>query len=35
MMHFANGNLVITESGENVVGLVTVKGGDKMAMNAK
>jgi virginiamycin B lyase len=32
MMHFADGRLVITESGENVVGLVTVKNGDKMAM---
>ena len=32
MMHFANGNLVLTESGENVVALVTVKNGDKVAM---
>ncbi len=31
MMHFANGNLAITESGENVVALVTVKNGNKMA----
>jgi virginiamycin B lyase len=31
MMHFANGNLAITESGENVVGLVTVKNGSRMA----
>jgi hypothetical protein len=35
MMHFADGKLVITESGENVVGLVTVKGGDKIAMGTK
>ncbi len=27
MMHFADGKLVLTESGENVVALVTVKGG--------
>ncbi len=31
MMHTADGKLVLTESGENVVALVTVKGGDKMA----
>ncbi len=35
MMHFADGKLVLTESGENVVGLVTVKGGDKIAMQTK
>jgi virginiamycin B lyase len=35
MMHFADGKLVLTESGENVVALVTVKGGDKVAMSAK
>ena len=35
MMHFADGKLVLTESGENVVALVTVKGGDKIAMGAK
>jgi virginiamycin B lyase len=35
MMHFADGRLVITESGENVVGLVTVKNGDKIAMGTK
>ncbi len=35
MMHFADGKLVLTESGENVVALVTVKGGDKMAMGTK
>ncbi len=35
MMHFADGKLVLTESGENVVALVTVKNGDKMAMGAK
>jgi virginiamycin B lyase len=34
MMHFADGKLVLTESGENAVALVTVKG-DKVAMNAK
>jgi virginiamycin B lyase len=32
MMHFADGKLVLTESGENVVALVTVKKGDKIAM---
>ena len=35
MMHFADGKLVLTESGENVVALVTVKGGDKIAMGTK
>jgi len=35
MMHFADGKLVLTESGENVVALVTVKGGDKIAMSTK
>jgi virginiamycin B lyase len=35
MMHFPDGKLVLTESGENVVALVTVKGGDKMAMGTK
>lgn len=36
MMHFADGKLVLTESGENEVALVTVKGGgNKMAMGAK
>jgi virginiamycin B lyase len=35
MMHFPDGKLVLTESGENVVALVTVKGGDKIAMGAK
>jgi len=34
MMHFADGRLVLTESGENVVALVTVKNGDKIAMGA-
>jgi virginiamycin B lyase len=34
MMHFADGKLVLTESGENVVALVTVKG-DKIAMGTK
>lgn len=29
MMHFPDGKLVLTESGENVVALVTVKNGDK------
>jgi len=33
MMHFADGKLVLTESGENVVALVTVKGGDKIAQS--
>jgi virginiamycin B lyase len=31
MMHFANGNLALTESGENVVALVTVKNVNKIA----
>jgi hypothetical protein len=31
MMHFADGGLVLTESGENVVALVTVKNGAKVA----
>jgi len=31
MMHTADGKLVLTESGENVVALVTVKNGDKIA----
>jgi hypothetical protein len=35
MMHFADGKLVLTESGENVVALVTVKNTDKIAMGAK
>ena len=35
MMHFPDGRLVLTESGENVVALVTVKSGDKVAMNDK
>jgi virginiamycin B lyase len=35
MMHFPDGKLVLTESGENVVALVTVKGGDKIAMGTK
>jgi hypothetical protein len=35
MMHFADGKLVLTESGENAVALVTVKGGDKLAMGTK
>jgi virginiamycin B lyase len=35
MMHFADGKLVLTESGENVVALVTVKNGNKMAMGSK
>jgi virginiamycin B lyase len=35
MMHFADGKLVLTESGENVVALVTVKNSDKIAMDAK
>jgi virginiamycin B lyase len=34
MMHFADGKLVLTESGENMVALVTIKG-DKVAMNSK
>jgi virginiamycin B lyase len=33
MMHFADGKLVLTESGENVVALVTVKSGDKIAQS--
>jgi virginiamycin B lyase len=32
MMHTADGKLVLTESGENKVALVTVKNGDKVAM---
>jgi virginiamycin B lyase len=32
MMHTTDGKLVLTESGENVVALVTVKNGDKIAM---
>jgi virginiamycin B lyase len=35
MMHFADGSLVLTESGENVVALVTVKNRDKIAMGIK
>jgi virginiamycin B lyase len=35
MMHFPDGKLVLTESGENVVALVTVTGGDKMALGTK
>jgi len=35
MMHFADGKLVLTESGVNVVALVTVKNGDKMAQATK
>jgi hypothetical protein len=35
MMHFADGKLVLTESGENVVALVTVKNSNKIAMDAK
>jgi virginiamycin B lyase len=35
MMHFPDGKLVLTESGENVVALVTVKGSDKIAMGTK
>lgn len=35
MMHFADGKLVLTESGVNVVALVTVKNGDKVAMENK
>ena len=31
MMHFANGDLALTESGENVVALVKVKNGTKVA----
>jgi len=31
MMHFANGNLALTESGENMVALVTIKKGTKVA----
>jgi virginiamycin B lyase len=35
MMHFADGKLVLTESGENVVALVTVKNSGSAAMGAK
>jgi virginiamycin B lyase len=35
MMHFPDGKLVLTESGENVVALVTVKNSGKMAMAAQ
>jgi virginiamycin B lyase len=35
MTHFADGKLAITESGENVVALVTVKNGDKTGAAAK
>jgi virginiamycin B lyase len=35
MMHTADGKLVLTESGENIVALVTVKNGNKVAMDAK
>jgi virginiamycin B lyase len=35
MMHTADGNLVLTESGENMVALVTVKKNDKVAMEGK
>ena len=35
MMHFADGKLVLAESAENVVALVTVKKGAKMAMETK
>jgi virginiamycin B lyase len=35
MMHFADGKLVLTESGENVVALVTVKNGDKIAQSTE
>ena len=35
VMHFADGKLVLTESGENVVALVTVKNGGSAAMGAK
>jgi virginiamycin B lyase len=35
MMHTTDGKLVLTESGENVVALVTVKNSDKVAMDTK
>jgi virginiamycin B lyase len=35
MMHFADGKLALTESGVNVVALVTIKNGDKVAMGTK
>lgn len=35
MMHFPDGKLVMTESGENAVALVTVKNADKAALNSK
>jgi hypothetical protein len=35
MMHTTDGKLVLTESGENVVALVTIKNGDKVAMGTK
>jgi virginiamycin B lyase len=35
MMHFADGKLVLTESGENVVALVTVKNGGSATTGAK
>ena len=35
MMHTTDGKLVLTESGENVVALVTVKNSDKIAMGTK
>jgi virginiamycin B lyase len=35
MMHTDDGKLVLTESGENVVALVTVKNGNKVEMDAK
>jgi len=35
MMHFSDGRLVLTESGENAVALVTVTGSDKIAMETK
>jgi streptogramin lyase len=35
MMHTTDGKLVLTESGENVVALVTIKNSDKMAMGFK
>ena len=35
MTHFPDGKLALTESGENVVALVTVKNGEKTAMAAK
>jgi virginiamycin B lyase len=35
MMHFTDGRIVLTESGESAVALVTVRSGDKIAMNSK